>query len=325
MGQPLGFRMLLTLYTIISFLKNASPSERKEKVWFSKAVLLHCIISPHIPLRNRSQNYQKHSKLSDLVEKFSLFAIAPIIDTTVRKSFDDLKEEFSEDDQLLDFLDTRVLLAIKNHEDCFRDEESIGLPKLPVSIQTLWSAVDKDGEFFPVVYPVDREDRNRSYEEKSGPTAKRAYGFRTIPEAKALTKLECSLSKKITEDTDTMLEKAQLVTLEGATPRRSVFWKANDWSDGKLVSDQIKETKKMTTKWDFKQRQRYINFMDKYSKSLVGGKIVLRDVIIAKKESSTPNKKKQMHGHKKKKEKKNSKNKIDVRAQAAAEILKKFQ
>lgn len=74
--------------------------------------------------------------------------------------------------------------------------------------------------------------------------------------------------------------------------KRLKFYKEQNWNRGGIVFDGIKPYK-----YEHRNYQKFMNFISKYAKSLEGGKIVLRDVIVSKKHSSAKNTKNTKNGN----------------------------
>lgn len=185
---------------------------------------------------------------------------------------------------------------------------------------------------------ADEWDADSDDDKEPSPAAAPAAAAAAAPAAEAeaeavdngLPKVSDFTSKLMTAavpDVEDMLSRMDTLTPAERTSLESVFrdtrWKQNIFMD---YLDGIPVVEEQKTKIQMKQWQKYLSYMSKYAQSLKGGKIVLRDVIIAPTAEKKEKKKQSHHKGGKKgggKGGKKGKGRSNVKDLAQAEVMAK--
>jgi len=222
---------------------------------------------------------------------------------------------------LTDIIDGRLMHYVASEKRLLNYAKDLGLPaENEKQLESLWKAVcdvsGTDMALFPILERDEQRVARADHQDK----------ITAIP-AEVMKKSCIALQTEFTSGAFSNFQNdldAEKLIVDAPEMPRGWFWEEkenNDWQYGKKVNDIVQKHPQPVTIQEKRNAQNYLAFIEKYSRSLQPGKIVLRDVIVAQKEG----KKKQSHPKKsdakgKKKKGKKHAGKNDIRERARLEI-----
>jgi len=335
---------------IIIYVCAAYLSENKDKSYCGLVILGHYLqtICP-LPTRRFVLTEAPHKRLVNFLKE-GVYPHATAALKTFETEIDKLnvelmnthkkvnREDYPDLLGIVDLVDGRWLHKLAESKAFLDYPEGTGLSDQQLSeVTEIWNKLcavtGNKLDFFPVL------ERDELMTKKEMDEIRLSILNPEVP--KAIAGISNSLIDKMFGSIKNELEEKELIA-NNLKETVGEFWKKveskkNGWTKNKMVHDGIHKHPQASTTAEKRAAHNFLAFVEKYSRSLMPGKIVLRDVIVAKTNTTlTSNDKKaqeQSPGkrggkavkkkHKQKTKKNRKGKKIDVREQARQEVENK--
>jgi len=278
---------------IILYMCASYMSETNDKGYCGLLILAHYLQKNVVPLEARRFVLpdQSHKRLMNFLQFTYSQAMTAL--QTFEKELDQLNLEFlishiqvhrtSPLRGIVDLLDGRFLHRIAQSKSFLSYPEGTGLSdKQLTEVKEIWGKLctitGNKLDFFPILERDDLMTRTETDEDR--------LNMLQREKPKAVVGISNTLIEEIFGDTYKELDSKELVAAN-VREKASAFWtktenRKDGWKNSKLVHDGIHVHPQPKTTAEKRAAHNFLAFVEKYSRSLMPGKIVLRDVIVAK-------------------------------------------